>query len=585
MLTKGQFDVLFYLHNNSYTSQRELAEAVNYSLGKINSIVNGLKDDGLIDDNFKITKKGYESLKPYKVDNAIIMAAGMSSRFVPLSIEKPKGMLVVKNEVLIEREIEQLQEAGITDITLVLGYKKEAFFYLEDKYGVKLIINPEYNVKNNIESLYLAQERFGNTYICSSDNYFCENVFEEYVYTSYYSAIHVKEHSNEWFMIPDEKNNVKKVQIAGEDGKIMLGHVFWNREFSTAMKALINEHHDIGDYDSKLWESLFADNIKKLPPMYIREFPVDVIHEFDSLDELRAFDQYYIQDAHSKILKVICKQLKCKEVDILNFKPIKEGMTNTSFIFEVFGNKYVYRHPGDGTEAIISREHEKSALEIASEMGIESTYIAMDGKAGWKISKYVPDIRIPDYKNFDDSKRVVKVLKELHSKNKQVDWEFLPWDEALKIEEILRKGTGISLPDFDELKSNVEKCYKKTIGDGVERCFCHCDTYAPNWMFTDTETILIDWEYAGNADPGCDVGGYIMDAMYDIEEGKRFILEYLGEENETLIYHYMAYTALISYYWFVWALYRESCGAVMGESLHNWYVMAKRYSKYLVSLE
>ena len=27
---------------------------------------------------------------------------------------------------------------------------------------------------------------------------------------------------------------------------------------------------------------------------------------------------------------------------------------------------------------------------------------------------------------------------------------------------------------------------------------------------------------------------------------------------------------------------REACGAVMGESLYNWHVMAKRYSKYLV---
>ena len=48
--------------------------------------------------------------------NAIIMAAGMSSRFAPLSYEIPKGLLKVKNEVLIERQIKQLQEKGINDI-------------------------------------------------------------------------------------------------------------------------------------------------------------------------------------------------------------------------------------------------------------------------------------------------------------------------------------------------------------------------------------------------------------------------------------------------------------------------------------
>ena len=33
--------------------------------------------------------------------NAIIMAAGTSSRFVPLSVERPKGLLEVKGEVRI----------------------------------------------------------------------------------------------------------------------------------------------------------------------------------------------------------------------------------------------------------------------------------------------------------------------------------------------------------------------------------------------------------------------------------------------------------------------------------------------------
>ncbi|WP_288155380.1 NTP transferase domain-containing protein [uncultured Sharpea sp.] len=59
----------------------------------------------------------------FKVDNAIIMAAGTSSRFAPLSYEKPKGLVEVKGEVLVERQIRQLREAGIEDIVLITGYK------------------------------------------------------------------------------------------------------------------------------------------------------------------------------------------------------------------------------------------------------------------------------------------------------------------------------------------------------------------------------------------------------------------------------------------------------------------------------
>ena len=47
--------------------------------------------------------------------NAIIMAAGMSSRFAPLSLETPKALLNVKDEIMIERQIGQLREAGIDE--------------------------------------------------------------------------------------------------------------------------------------------------------------------------------------------------------------------------------------------------------------------------------------------------------------------------------------------------------------------------------------------------------------------------------------------------------------------------------------
>ena len=45
--------------------------------------------------------------------NAIILAAGKSSRFAPFTYEKPKGLFVVRGQVLIERQTEQLIEADV----------------------------------------------------------------------------------------------------------------------------------------------------------------------------------------------------------------------------------------------------------------------------------------------------------------------------------------------------------------------------------------------------------------------------------------------------------------------------------------
>ena len=122
--------------------------------------------------------------------NAIIMAAGTASRFVPLSSERPKGLLEVKGEILIERQIRQLQEAGISDITIVVGYKAEMFEYLKGKFGVSIVLNEDYYRYNNISSIIRVLDKLGNTYICTSDNYFPKNVFKEEPNQSYYSALY-----------------------------------------------------------------------------------------------------------------------------------------------------------------------------------------------------------------------------------------------------------------------------------------------------------------------------------------------------------------------------------------------------------
>lgn len=105
------------------------------------------------------------------------MAAGTSSRFAPLSYEKPKGLLMVKGEILIERQIRQLQEAGISNIIVVVGYMAELFEYLKDKFGVKIVLNEDYNRYNNTSSVIRVIDELENTFLCSSDNYFPNNVF------------------------------------------------------------------------------------------------------------------------------------------------------------------------------------------------------------------------------------------------------------------------------------------------------------------------------------------------------------------------------------------------------------------------
>ena len=538
---------------------------------------------GYIKDN-KLTSKALNALQPYKVNNAVILAAGASTRFIPLSLEQPKGLYEVRNEKLIERQICQLKQAGINDITLVLGYKKEMFYYLEDKYQVKFIINDSFNIKNNIESLRLAQSIISNTYICVSDDYFMENPFNQFEYRCFFSGSSTSEKTDEMYAITDSNNRITRLEKGLDGGRILLGHCFFDKQFSQKFFEIVNSVTNNGKYDKAFWEWLVKDYLNSFDNIYFKEFSPNTIFEFDYFDDLRKFDTNYLGYSHSDIMRNIKLIFRCDEEDIINFRNVSKGLTNKSFVFEINGIEYIYRHPGDGTESIVNRKNEKKSLVLAKQFGIDPTYIYLDVNEGWKISQFIADFREPDYNSFNDSKLIIKTLRKLHNLPITVDYGLDPIKDSIEIEKLLKQKDPNCFKPYQQLKENILKLYSLTENDGIEKCFCHGDTYQPNWMILpDNSVILIDWEYSGVSDPGIDIGYYIVDGQYDFQQAEQFIKEYLQQDyNPTTRLHYLCYISIIAYYWFVWALYRESCGASMPDALQCWLNEAIIYSDYVL---
>lgn len=273
--------------------------------------------------------------------NAIIMAAGTSSRFVPLCYEKPKGLLEVKGEVLIERQIRQLREAGVKDITVVVGYKAELFHYLAKKYGVSLVMNEDYAVYNNTSSVIRVLNRLGNTFICCSDNYFPENVFIPCSEDSFYSALFASGETDEYCLTVDDKDNITAVQIGGYDSWYMIGHVFFNKSFSDRFTTIMEEEYMLPETRQGYWEDVYIRHIQELP-MKMHRYKIGEIHEFDSLDELRMFDKTYLGNSRSSIIKEICSTYGWQERQLSDFRKVRhEG---DSFLFDFRVGNELFRY-------------------------------------------------------------------------------------------------------------------------------------------------------------------------------------------------------------------------------------------------
>ena len=280
----------------------------------------------------------------YQVDNAIIMAAGTASRFAPLSFEKPKALTEVKGEVLIERQIRQLQEAGVSEIIIVVGYQKEQFMYLQERFGVQIAVNDEYLTRNNNASIYVVRDKLRNSYICSSDNYFSRNPFEKEVDDAYYAAVYANGPTNEWCMTENEEGYIDSVQIGGENAWYMLGHTFWSEDFSREFVRILERIYDLPETANVLWEKIFMEHLSQLK-MKMRKYPDDVIFEFDTLDELRCFDESYIGDTRSAILKMAAAKLGCQENDIVSVHAYKDSNNAAAGVrFRVREESYEYNY-------------------------------------------------------------------------------------------------------------------------------------------------------------------------------------------------------------------------------------------------
>ena len=97
----------------------------------------------------------------------MVLAAGAGRRLRPYTDTLPKALVPVDGETTIfDIALGNLAEVGLTDITVVVGYRADAVEdrrpALEEKYGVRLTLvhNDKAEEWNNCYSLWLARDHF-----------------------------------------------------------------------------------------------------------------------------------------------------------------------------------------------------------------------------------------------------------------------------------------------------------------------------------------------------------------------------------------------------------------------------------------
>lgn len=585
MLTKKQFDIMYFLNRKSPLSQRALSEESGISLGLVNTTIKSLKEAGFINSNNALTPSGKKELDKHKVDNAIILAAGMSTRFVPISYEFPKGLTVVKGEVLIERQIRQLHEAGIKEVIVVVGHMLEKFFYLKDKYNVKLVVNNDYKTLNTHSSVFAARDYLKRTYICCSDNYYPENLFKSHEYHSMYCAQFLEgESRTERGLLTNKDGLIIATEKPCKDAWTMQGHAYFDKKFSAAFKGIIEEYYGKPGTEGLYWEGIYAENLDKLQ-MYMVKYSDKDILEFDSVENLRSFDPDYIVHNDLQVIKNICSVLNADPTEIQNILPMQNGLTNKSFSFVFRGGQYVYREPGSNTVGYIDREREKFALKIAKGLGIDKSYLYEDETNGWKLSYYINVTEPFDFGNTNHLKKLCDHLHLLHNSGIRIGSEFDYFSEADKLIESLKILDIRAAKDIEPLRKRIREIYKNIKKDNWPVQFSHNDIYEPNLLISGDDLYLIDWEYAGDSDIGYDLCKLFAASDRPVEEIENCLSLYYGRKpTVSELRHIVGCAVVLYYYWYVWAIYQNRSGNECSSWQMLWHNKMEKYLNETIRL-
>lgn len=581
MISYEQFEVLRCLVEGGPATQRELAQRSGVSLGSVNRALRELREQGCVEGR-AATGRGIAALDPYRVPGAVILAAGAGSRLAPLSFEKPKAMFEVRGEVLIERLIGQLREAGVRTIAVVVGHMKEAFFYLAEKFDVDIVVNDAYARRGNHASLHAAEHVLrAGAYVCSSDQYYEANPFRRYEYGPVLYLDRKAARTNDPAVSWNAQRRVTAVERDRGDLWCMRGPAYLDAPAGRRLADLLAQACADPDAADAYWEDVYAAHRGEFD-FRVSLLPEGLLHEFDFMSDLCAFDGDFLANVDSAILDNICATLECDRGDIARVRPVKAGLTNLSVLFTCKGRRYVYRHPGQGTDKIINRRAEAHASKTAAKLGIDGTYVHEDPEQGWKITRYVPGCVEFDYRDEGHVARAMALLRTLHESGETSPWSFDFYDEACGIESLLR-DEGYPLPsDFAPLSARIGELAGFVRAEAGEPVLCHNDFYGPNLLVAPDAMHLIDWEYSAMGDYACDLGNFIaQESGYTVDEASRAVDAYFGRAaSDAELLHCLGCAAIVGYYWYVWAMYKESRGNAMGEWAYRWYRAAKTFSAW-----
>ena len=231
----------------------------------------------------------------HQARRAIILAAGVGERMHPVTLRTPKPLVAVQGRRMIDTILEALHRNGITEIYVVVGYRREQFADLPREYpGVRLIENPDYQTANNISSLYYARDHLEEAVILDGDQIIRDpSILTPAFSRSGYCCRWVEEPTREWLLTVEDQTVTGCSRTGGARGWELHSVSFWSAADGARLRSHLEYEYELRQNRGIYWDDVALFCHPEDYRLGVRPIPEGSLIEIDSYEELCAIDPSY----------------------------------------------------------------------------------------------------------------------------------------------------------------------------------------------------------------------------------------------------------------------------------------------------
>ena len=593
------FSILWAVNRGPAANQREIAQSLDISVGKVNSLLKTAEEQGmlaaekdgkrtrftilppgrvLLEQMLLKRRQGKLRLEPSSrpVRTAVILAAGRRPDF-----DKPAALLALGESTVIETEIQMLESCGIERFFVVAGYcAGELRQQLASKKNVTVAENPRYKWTGTMQSLRALEGALSEDFLILKSDLVLERrgamalLEGDAPFRALLAA--PSGAGDEAFVELDDEGNIFRIskdvhQITRIEGELVGMMRVPAEVFSMMLESSAGGENPYLNFEYVL------ENIGRLYA-FRGEMVDDLIW---SKLETAANYQNLLNICYPRIIrkeKEMQQQLASDTmVEVLGLSPSEileirfaGGLTNTNYDVQTARGRYVLRIPGRLTEALTDRVSEKHNAQIASDRGINCKLVYCNAETGVKVSEYIDRAETLNFRTAkleENMRLVASILHELHDSDFPMENTFDAFAESLRYESMLASENAKMYKGYDQLRAQVCAIHDRLLALGYEQLPSHNDLIAYNLVKNgEGRLYLIDWEYAGRNDPMFDIASYFLENEFEPEDEELFFHYYFpnGGDLETARQKILIFKIFQDFLWSIWTVLKEARGDDFG---------------------